>query len=555
MRETSTITASQTQQLAICSSAEHSSDQHILVRMLLWIWRCLLLKNADHPTPCQMRKSMRPRWLFVNVALCLVLVGPYFFAPFIGQQTAWAAEAHLTHQASPTTAQISCPKLLAILTIAYAYCILAKVISELIPVLTTLLAILKSILNNDLAGWIACMISAGLVSCPNAVKDAWGFECPGASSADKSAYEQAINSPVTKKDWLSGDVSNIGSDSTATESSYPSGHLIYTYATDTTQRDGVTKLLPFTLGFSLLLIGPLFVVVGYQFLMAAWKFNSPSMLANAIEGIGRIALAALAVVVSYQVTQMLINLANITNYAMILLHKDIGFPQTTINGRAAVSYSIAGDTPESFRGLVMPMSLWGCVLDDFLGIIATRMVNGISAMIPIVGGLLSFAGKVKEIVLLLKDLSEFVLFLLSVTIWAQAVIRIILINYYIILAPLAFACWGLPGPMGNKVLMMWLKGILQLLFMQALQLFILSTLPSLLPDFGQMTFPIQNNPRFDVMDTILVQLPVVITTMAAVRAPKILMGMSAIQTVAQAGSMAGKAVGGVAATIYGITNH
>jgi hypothetical protein len=404
------------------------------------------------------------------------------------------------------------------------------------------------------------MISAGIVPCPNAVKDAWGFECPGASSGTQSAYKQAINSPVTKKDWLSGDVNGLGSDPNNTSNAaetgnYPSGHLIYTYATDTTQRDGVTKLLPLTLGFSFLMLGPLFLVVGYQFLIVAWKFNSPSMIANAIDGFGRVLLAALAIGVSYQLTQMLIGLANTASYAMVLLHQEIGFPQTTINGRAAVSYSVAGDTPQSFRGLVMPMSLWGCVLDDFLGIIATRMVNAISAMLPIVGGVLGLAGKVLEIIRLLEDLGEFALFLLSVTIWAQIVLRIILINYYIILAPVAFACWGLPGQIGNQVLKMWFKGMAQLLFVQALQLFILTTLPSLLPDFGHMTFPVQNNSNFDVMDTIFVQLPVLITTMAAVRAPKILMGVTAIQTVAQAGSMAGKVVGGIAATVYGMVNH
>ena len=348
---------------------------------------------------------------------------------------------------------------------------------------------------------------------------------------------------------------SLGSDPHATEGSYPSGHLIYTYTTDTTERQGVKSLLPLTLGLGFLLIGPLFVIVGYQMLIAAWKLNSPSMMANAIEGFGRVMLAALAIGVSYQVTEMLISLANTANYAMVLLHQEIGFPQTTINGHAAVSYSIAGDTPQSFRGLVMPMSLWGCVLDDFLGIIATRVVNALSAMIPIVGGVIGLAGKITEIVILLEHLGEFVLFLLSITIWAQIVVRIILINYYIILAPVAFACWGLPGQMGNQVLKMWFKGITQLLFVQTLQLFILATLPSLMPDFGHMTFPVQNNSNFDVMDVILVQLPVLLTTMAAVRAPKILMGMNAIQTVAQAGSMAGKAVGGVAATVYGIVNH
>jgi len=542
-----------------------------------------------------MRKSTRLRRLFVNVALCLILVGPGLLTPFfIGQQTAWAAAAYTPPLEDPLTGFV-------------------KTIGHIIEGLAL---IIETIISKDLIGWSACLLSAGIVECPNAANAKWGFECSAISngsisplptpttgdngsplptpttgpvnptptllptpttgpvnptpillptptagdhgppvSGHGSAYKQALNAPDTKIDWLSGDVPSLGPDPHAAEGNYPSGHLIYTYAADTTDREGVKTLRPLTLGLGFFLIGPLFMVVGYQFLMAAWKLNSPSMMANAIDGFGRVMLAAVAIGISYQITEMLIGLANTASYAMVLLHQKIGFPQTTINGHGAVSYSIDGDTPQSFRGLVMPMSLWGCVLDDFLGIIATRVVNALSAMIPIIGGVLGLAGKITEIVVLLEHLGEFILFLLSVTIWGQTVIRIILINYYIILAPIAFACWGLPGQTGSQVLKMWFKGITQLLFVQALQLFILTTLPSLMPDFGYMAFPTQNDSHFDVMNVILVQLPVLITTMAAVRAPKILMGVSAIQTVAEAGSMAGKAVGGVAATVYGIVNH
>src|SRR5258708_39933679 len=128
-------------------------------------------------------------------------------------------------------------------------------------------------------------------------------------------------------------------------------------------------------------------------------------------------------------------------------------------------------------------------------------------MIPVICyGLLGLAGRVTEIGELIKDLGELSLLILSVTIWGQAIARIVLINYYIIMAPVAFACWGLPGNLGIQTVKAWFKGLLQLLFMQSLQIFILTTMPSLLPDFGKMQFP-QGGLPGQVLQKFLVQLP------------------------------------------------
>ncbi len=88
----------------------------------------------------------------------------------------------------------------------------------------------------------------------------------------------------------------------------------------------------------------------------------------------------------------------------------------------------------------------------------------------------------------------------------------------------------------------WFKGFLQLLFMQTVQLFILTTVPILMPDFGKMQFPTGGNLINGPLQTFFVQLPPVITTLAAVGAPKVMMGMGPMKTVAQAGALAGKAV-------------
>ncbi len=189
----------------------------------------------------------------------------------------------------------------------------------------------------------------------------------------------------------------------------------------------------------------------------------------------------------------------------------------------------------------MPMNLRGCVLDGFIGLMASRVANMIGSGIYVIGGILGLTGRIREIGELIKDPGEFGLLVLSVTIWGQAIARIVLINYYVIMAPVAFACMGLPGQLGNQTVKAWFKGFFQLLFMQTVQIFILTTMPSLLPDFGKMQFP-QGGLPGPVLQSFLVQLPPLIVTFSAVGAPKVLMGMGPMKTVAQAGAIAGKAV-------------
>jgi len=108
MKETIIPAESQTKQMgSYLPSAESPSDQPILMRTVLWIWRLLLLRRADHSATHQVAKSKGPGWLLVRIVLCLIFVGPDLAAPFMASQTAWAAPAHLAHQTSPTTHLLS----------------------------------------------------------------------------------------------------------------------------------------------------------------------------------------------------------------------------------------------------------------------------------------------------------------------------------------------------------------------------------------------------------------------------------------------------------------
>jgi hypothetical protein len=67
-----------------------------------------------------------------------------------------------------------------------------------------------------------------------------------------------------------------------------------------------------------------------------------------------------------------------------------------------------------------------------------------------------------------------------------------------------------------------------------------------------MHFPVGGSLSNPPIQNLLVQLPPLITVFAAIGAPKFMMGMGPMKTVAQAGSMAGKAVAAAGAAIGGM---
>jgi hypothetical protein len=143
-----------------------------------------------------------------------------------------------------------------------------------------------------------------------------------------------------------------------------------------------------------------------------------------------------------------------------------------------------------------------------------------------------------------KHIGEFLMLIMSVMLCVQAFVRIILLNYYILVGPVVFACWGLPGGMGNNVVRQWAKGFASLLFVQTVQIFVLTTLPLIMP-----TFPTLPTDTFGLINVLLGQLPRVIVVVAAVQVPK-MMGTQATRAIAQAGTVAGGAVAAAGAAAY-----
>ena len=179
---------------------------------------------------------------------------------------------------------------------------------------------------------------------------------------------------------------------------------------------------------------------------------------------------------------MLISLADSFNLGVVGLHANLGYPHVSIDGQTSTfTLETQGEDPkiypQSFRGIVVPISRWGCIANDFVVLLADKFWTDASGFIPFVGGIIKFGASINNAVDAAHHIGEFAVLILSIALCTQVFIRILLLNYYVLTAPLAFGCWGLPGGVGQKVVSSWAKGFLPLLFTQTIQLFVLRRFP------------------------------------------------------------------------------
>jgi len=64
---------------------------------------------------------------------------------------------------------------------------------------------------------------------------------------------------------------------------------------------------------------------------------------------------------------------------------------------------------------------------------------------------------------------KFIAGVMTLMLIGQMVIRIIVLDFYIVLAPIGIGCWALPGRSGQSLTHMWLRGFFSTLFVQMLQ--------------------------------------------------------------------------------------
>ena len=373
-------------------------------------------------------------------------------------------------------------------------------------------------------------------SCTYVPRNTIGWQFPCSDRADGTPNEPAI-----ARDWLSGNspgTQSVTSDPAVTDGT-TGGRFVHTFASDTYGLTSVQDVFDSMLGLAFVLVTPMIILIGYQIMLAASNFRH----AGALEGLSRVLLGGLAVGVSFQLVTMLISFANVISSAIVELHGMLGYPATQIY-RVRAAYTLGGvsEPLTSYRGMVMPMSRWGCAVNDFIGILGTKFFSDqVTAWFPVIGNLSHLAVTVTNGAELAGRLTEFARLVLSVMLWLQAVIRIGILNCYILTCPLAFACWSLPGGLGRHVLRQWMRGFGSVLCIQVGQLFLITTLPLVLPSFPAIVGDHQG-----IMQVLLTQIPPLLVLWLTMRVPKLL-GISASRAIGMTGVMAGGIVGAVGA--------
>jgi hypothetical protein len=187
------------------------------------------------------------------------------------------------------------------------------------------------------------------------------------------------------------------------------------------------------------------------------------------------------------------------------------------------------------------MSRWGCAVNDFIGILDTKFLKDqVASWFPVIGNLAPLTATVTNGNELVSRMIEFARMALSVVLWLQAVLRIGLLNCYILTCPLAIACWSFPGGLGQQVIRQWTRGFLAVLFIQVVQLFLITMLPLVLP-----TFPAVAGDN-GIMQVLLTQVPPLLVLWMAVLVPHFV-GINAARAIGMTGMVAGGIVGAVGA--------
>jgi hypothetical protein len=461
----------------------------------------------------------------VSLAFMLALIS-FSVISLDEQHVAWAAEAHIARPSSATLRHAaSMPSSTKTFLVPHADTPNPTIINGQWYCQPPYMPVSRQISRN----------TRGIVDFSvNCVKKDLSFPC-----SDIRGHRGKLepDEALITRDWLSGDVFNhYRARITGDALNHYTGHIIYTYPEDTYALPEIFILFGYMQALAFFMLIPSMVLLGYNFLFGASTFR----YAGSLEGLSRVLLGGMAVAVSFTLVQMLINLETLMAIGISQLHAQFPYPRTIING-IPIPYTLATEPakrfPASYRGLVVPMSRWGCAANDFIGIFSPQFITDtLATIIPMIGDFAHLAGKATTVTDLTSRVGEMTMTVLSILLWAQVFVRIIVLNYYILTAPLSFGCWAMPGGIGQRVVGLWFKGFFSVLFVQVVQLFILTTLPLILPALPQIP-----SDSVGVMQGFLVEFPPILTLCVTLMAPT-LIGASASKVLGTAGSMAGQTV-------------
>jgi hypothetical protein len=106
-----------------------------------------------------------------------------------------------------------------------------------------------------------------------------------------------------------------------------------------------------------------------------------------------------------------------------------------------LTYTLDGENdPASFRGIVVPISRWGCIANDFVAILAEKLASDLAGFIPFVGGIIKLALGIVDAIEVFKRIGEFIVLIMSIMLCTQVFVRIVFVNYYILILTCFLTC-------------------------------------------------------------------------------------------------------------------
>jgi hypothetical protein len=259
---------------------------------------------------------------------------------------------------------------------------------------------------------------------------------------------------------LGNSVSQYGKISSAPPGSTPvqgdlltgNGGWLYVIPLDlTTQNEAIRSLVQILQTLAAALLVLVIMMIGIRIAMGGgggWSFG------ELLEVLPRLVFSVIAVALCLALAEELISCAN----ALITL-----FLGALSNAGTSVGPG----------NIVMPLSFWGCYLTALSYSGAAIMISMAIAPLSILGN--NFGGYIAaaligtSVAFMLKYASAFCILGLTMALTALVIVRILLINVYIILSPLAIIAAGLPGQIGRGFARQWIMGFLSLLAAQFAQ--------------------------------------------------------------------------------------
>lgn len=208
-------------------------------------------------------------------------------------------------------------------------------------------------------------------------------------------------------------------------------------------------------GISLALLAIPFLLAGYQIMRGLGSENQ----ARAIDLLGRVVLVAAAIALSLFIISRMVELED-------------GLSQSF-----AKTFKPADNTYVS-----MSSSNWQCYTQQFFGTLFNMNVDSTNNAAGGNGDTTKYTSNMDTATLtLIENLPHYILTLLSILLAVQLAVRLALLNLHIVLSPLTILCSALPGQIGPSAATHWVKGFVSLLFVQALQLMVLTLGSHLIP--------------------------------------------------------------------------